>query len=233
MWGTRESNRDRNTQPPGAELRSWRVLIDGEASASVSSSALASAEMATSPPLECLALPPPPPCLPSRFSLRLLMLLRAPPPTPPPLPPPPPLPRPPPPPPPPPPLSLLMGMTVVITGDTATTSPSAASPVKRERSPTTSPGPRFWSSWSMYDPPAESAIAAAAATAAAAAAAAGDVCGSKYHDAKRSKKEGGLGGVKTMEELLIEAEAKVAADLQRLLGGSRFGSQAGFSKVRS
>jgi hypothetical protein len=75
--------------------------------------------------------------------------------------------------------------------------------------------------------------AAAAATAAAAAAAAGDVCGSKYHDAKRSKKEGGLGGVKTMEELLIEAEAKVAADLQRLLGGSRFGSQAGFSKVRS
>ena len=43
---------------------------------------------------------------------------------------------------------------------------------------------------------------------------------------KRAKTEGGLDGVKTQEELVAEAEAKVQADLQRLLGGGRFGSEA-------
>ena len=41
---------------------------------------------------------------------------------------------------------------------------------------------------------------------------------------KRTKTEGGLDGVKTQEEIVAEAEAKVQADLQRLLGGGRFGS---------
>ena len=43
---------------------------------------------------------------------------------------------------------------------------------------------------------------------------------------KRTKTEGGLDGVKTQEEIVAEAEAKVQADLQRLLGGGRFGSEA-------
>ena len=44
---------------------------------------------------------------------------------------------------------------------------------------------------------------------------------------KRARREGGLEGCKTEEELAAEAEARVAADMQRLLGGAgRFGSEA-------
>ena len=44
---------------------------------------------------------------------------------------------------------------------------------------------------------------------------------------KRARRAGGLEGCKTEEELTAEAEARVAADMRRLLGGAgRFGSEA-------